>query len=612
MYPLPPDYEQLTASGQRMARINACCVQKTPEDFVTAWDFWRRTYLMPTGPGFFYGPDLVESPPMHYELVDAVARYQYVTRACPRGYAKSTIMDELLLMMIYTRPFFVAGLCLAAAGMVQERFETYHTQITTNEYIIRDFGEQRPPKGKGVFNLSTIALLNGARLKGFAAESRKRGMRPRPQWLVLDDPEYDPTMSTDTQMLRKNFEQLLFRVLMPMGVKGSSITWPGTVISKQSSLWFANSGEDPRFKKWNMRIYGAEEVGSDGVARSIWPEKNSIEELNDLREAMGAGAYGAEMLNQPGTTEGATFQIDPAMHLYEVGGDILPTPLLSAAPLTYRIKSTDGDVLERTVEFGAHFKRMPIIMLADYAPTVSSTSDYSSIVVVGFESPYDIMWVLDCWQGKVADDMLIRQLIQMGFLWRPRAVGIESVAMQKTFYEKALSIITDEMQEGVWTPRMIPVRYPPGHSQSKTERISGGLGWRFQTNRIKLPGHLRNARHWNEMFRQIEEFQVEAKDGNLQHDDLIDALAMHPYVKRSRAGNTTYEPKRASSPLERLADGETHDRTTGLSHLSGLNADEIPLDVVAKVINHVLDAEEARRQRRPSLAISLSERAEIW
>jgi len=603
MYPLPPDYELLSSAGQKQARINAYCLQGTPEEFVVAWDFWRRTYLMPTVPGFFYQKDLVESPPMHYEIVKAIASHQYVTRACPRGYAKSTIMDELILLMLYTRPYYIIGLCLASASMVQERFEIFHTQISGNELIIRDFGMLKPARGSGSFNLSTVQMTSGSRLKGFAAESRKRGMRPRPNWIVLDDPEYDPTNSTDTQILRKNFEWLLFRVLLPMGTKGSSITWPGTVISKQSSLWFANSGEDPRFKMWDMRVYGAEGVDTEGETVSIWEEKNTLDELQILRETMGSGAYGAEMLNRPGSSEGATFSLNPEMHYYTVEGDILPTPLLSSATVRYNIKDTHGRIREQEVVYGAHFQRMPSLMLVDYAPTVTATSDYSSIVVVAFESPHDIMWVLDCWLGKVHDDGLIRQILDMGFHWRPRVVGIEAVSMQKTFYEKAASLIGESMAEGVWTPKMIPIRYPHGTSQNKPERIRSSLEWRFSTNRIKFPGHLRNAKYWNEMFHQIEDFQGDTKDGNLQHDDLIDALAMHPFAKRSRSGNQSFEPVQATSPAERLAAGEMFDPRTGLSNMSGVNASDLSLDVVASLLNRAVENEKERA--RPTLTSAL-------
>jgi len=159
---------------------------------------------------------------------------------------------------------------------------------------------------------------------------------------------------------------------------------------------------------------------------------------------------------------------------------------------------------------------------------------------------------------------------------------------------------------------MIPVRYPPGGSQNKQERIYGALDWRFRTNRIKLPGHLRNSKYWSMLFRQVGEFQVEAKDGNLQFDDVIDTLAMHPYVKRGRSGNITQEPRVAATAIERLAQGETHDRTTGLSLLSGVNANEIPQEVVQKMITRAIEDERARRQRRPSLAINLAERAATW
>lgn len=73
MYPLPPDYLELDEEAQRIARVNACRLQETPEDLVQAWSFFRSWYFRQLPPGKWY-KRYKPSPAMHYDLIHAVSR----------------------------------------------------------------------------------------------------------------------------------------------------------------------------------------------------------------------------------------------------------------------------------------------------------------------------------------------------------------------------------------------------------------------------------------------------------------------------------------------------------------------------------------------------------
>lgn len=586
MYPLPPDYTELSKEGQRLARINACKLQETPRDFVIAWDFFRRTYLFPTEKGFFYGADLVESPPFHYEIVWSVVANQFNIRVCPRGFGKSTLADEIILLLALTREYFPITLCLATATLVGERFEIYGDQLTRNEYILRDFGNMRPPRGHGKWNQDLLHLKNGSRIRGFGVDSKKRGTKPRPRFLVLDDPEYDAKGSTDREQLRIDFENLLMKVLMNMGETRMAMLWLGTMISKQSSLYFATAeGEhsDPRFGMWSRKTYTVYSENEEGEQEPLWEEYMDEKLIEEKKKLLGAANFATEYMNNPGEGTAETFEIDPERHFYEVSGDLEPHPLQSPAKILYKQPDTEGQLVPMEVSYAEKVNKMYRIMTVDYASTVSPTSDFSSIVVMGFEQPYDVLWVLDCWQGKVKDQQLIGEILKMGVKWKPRCVGVEAVSIQQRIYEMVDASVAYHAADRGWYPKVMPIKYTRAQG-SKQDRI-GGMQWRFTSNRVRLRSDVaRSNPHWRTLIYQLEQFRQEANDGNLQHDDLVDAMAMYQEVARAKPREVPKEDRRVLSSVEMLKKKVIIDEQTGIQPIMGVSASEIPIDTVNDLI----------------------------
>ena len=600
-FPLPPDYDSLTEEGKRLARVNACCLQETPHDFVTAWDFFRRTYLFPTPPGFFYSKDLVESPPLHYQMIGAIAEHRLSIGVCPRGFGKSTLLDEIIQLLMLTQPGFIVGLFLSVDTLVTERGSRFQQLFTENDAILNDFGNLKPGMSKGKWNEHSMHLTNLSRIQLFPVEGRKRGMTPRPHLIGLDDPEYDPKGTTDTHRLRQDFEWLLFRVLFNMGIKGAKILWLGTMISKQSSLWAAYSQEDSRFDYWHRELAVAIETSADGEQHSSWDEMWSLDDLEQRKREIGPAAFTAEFQNAPGEGEGVTFDVHPKLNIYKVDGDE-SYPLSSAATMSFYSKSKGSDEpVPHRETWGEFVSKLYRIMLMDYAPTATKHSDYSALSVIGFERPIDVLWLLDCWVGRVTDEALIHVLYRKGQMWLPRIVGIEAVSLQHRVVEMAASFIQDHAADGSWFPRVVPIRYP--HVVSKTSRIAG-IQWRFPTGRIKLPGHRRNEPSMRMLFQQIEEFNAESRDGNLRFDDALDSLSMYQEITRQHPRSFLRDERRPSTYAEKLQSGQLADPATGIPHITGLRVDEISSDFMAQ---RYADTKKTSRPR-PSLT-SAMERA---
>ena len=105
-------------------------------------------------------------------------------------------------------------------------------------------------------------------------------------------------------------------------------------------------------------------------------------------------------------------------------------------------------------------------------------------------------------------------------------------------------------------------------------RIAGGLEWRFTQYRIRMPRDMQGIGDWRQLYTQIANFSV---DGHrLDHDDAIDLLHMHKYLKglKTGLGKQRKEVERFKTPLEHLEDGDLLTRS-GLPYLHGINASQL-------------------------------------
>lgn len=208
---------------------------------------------------------------------------------------------------------------------------------------------------------------------------------------------------------------------------------------------------------------------------------------------------------------------------------MLPDPLSSPLEIRWRQFTRDkaGTVSSdiRTAKFCDHVQSLKRYMLVDYAPTTTQTSDYSAACVVGLDTQ-NTLWVLDQWLGKLPTQRLVHHLWTMALRWRPRAVGVESVAVQDEFRRLVAEYMYERAREGEWRPLVAPIKYP--NAVSKGERIQR-LEWRFPRGLIKFPHYLRkNHRDIKELLFQVENFTP--KLDRLKHDDAIDSLAMINYL----------------------------------------------------------------------------------
>lgn len=544
-YPLPADYPTLTTAGQKDARLAALTKQDTPLEFVAAWDLFRRLYLMPTEPGFFYH-NYCPSPPFHYELVHDLGAYARNALAAPRGTAKSVVAGtEIPLFLLLTRPYYRLLLALATDKMIETRFALLIKQLTDNPFIQEDFGVLKPRRGVGIWNHHCLQLLNGSTAEGFSVTGRKRGARP--DLLILDDPEYDDEGGYNAQTLRDKFETLLFKQAIPMLEEGSSIFWIGTMISRRTMLYHACISDDPRFQYWNRKIYRALEEAPDGSGKCsvLWDEKWSLKVLEVRRGEIGEAAFGSEYLNNPISGSERILKIDPIKTEYTVvDTDCLTTmPLESGSILTYYTYNREEEgwkEVQTTVK--ELLSTLFIFIAVDIARGLAQHHDYSCSTVMGFDK-YNCLWILDMWMGRVPEAGLLNTIYRQGMRWHPKLIGIESISTQKSVVEAADSMLTELTRltklDTDWRPKVVPIDYHGlKGAKSKADRISS-LEWRFASGKIKYPNHLSHKWPVDQLYRQTVDFTYDL--AMLQFDDAIDTVAMAHFIIHGKGQITEFD-----------------------------------------------------------------------
>lgn len=588
LYPLPPDYESLSPANKRKARLNAVALRETPEDMVWAWSFFRQYYLNHSE-AYFY-KEFKESPPFHYELISFYRQHQLNAIAAPRAGAKSTVIGtELPLLEICSPSVKGMEICLLLAkdSFVEQRFDKLMIQIDENDRIKEDFGTLRCEHGQGVWNKHLLRLANHVKVVGISVDGKKRGQRP--DLLIVDDPEYDPESGTDLSRVNNQMDQMLKRQVLGMLEPWSRMYWIGTLLSRKSYLYHIVNGQEPAFSKWNRQIYSAEYVEPGSSKTSIlWESKWSPEYLEERRQQMGEGAYRTEYCNDPRGDDETVLGTDPVLTGYNVVGDVTPdeypqntdSPLSSQVEIEYNhCYQTPEGVLQsepHRAKFGDFARKLKRYITVDYAPSINAMSDYNCVLVVGMDSK-NTLWVLDGWHGRCRSPVLIQRIWHYARKWATPLVGVEAVSVQDEIRQQVADYMGAIAERGEWTPRVVPIRYPGG--VSKSDRI-GGLEWRFNRGRIKLPEYLKSGHSTlHELYEQIGNFTPDLS--LLPHDDVIDALSMVHYLLPSGHKEAVVGLADPQTIPEMILSGRTHlDDGGRISLLSGLSVQEYTPELI--------------------------------
>jgi len=508
-FPLVPDYGELTAEGQRQARVSLMTSWFNPKDyvnlisdpeaFVYAARFFRE-YYRKGHPGNFHKYPF-EDAPMHKEWPVLISRHPLLLVTSFRGSAKTLYFgEELPEMLMVCRPRTAIQYTSAADDLTLKQVRAIRLDLETNDLILRDFGDlrgRRPLTWSG----DLIECSNGSSFKGVSSDSRQRGttqMSVKPNVQILDDPEVD--LRVRNPKLRHDFGHWLFHVFFPSAEPYARRIWTNTLLSVRCWAMKALHGEDPRFDGWFKARYDIWKKRPDGSIVSAWPSRLPTEVLQRMFSergeagliAYGAGAFRTEFLNEPSASEDAAFAFDKDRHTFTIlddrilhNGSIIPLEKLRRESITLV-----------GVDLSLGFE----------------SSDPSAIVVASID-PDNVLWVVDAWSGTASPIDVLHHALFLADQWHASSIGVERVAFEKVAIDMLRYEMDKRRSEGRYAPNVCEVVHAGG---AKKEVRALCLQFRFTEDKIRIRKDL------NALIEQVSSFTL--LGGTFSHDDLLDAL----------------------------------------------------------------------------------------
>lgn len=614
LWPLPADYETLTVDGQRQARVNACRQWLVPSlsrldrsaAFVASVRFFDLWYLHPDHDDdfdpLFYDSDPLPSPAMHDEILRRWAVNRMCIGIAPRGSAKSFLNRKSVMLEMLSRPANSFIYATSSGDNTKMFGQSLKDQFQNNQRINDDWnpeiaeGRIIPKRGEAPQGATHMQLMNGSWLRCISAESKQRGGRPRTY--ILDDPEYDPKASTSMDLIRQYMDTLLFKVVLNMVMRaGCRARWLATFVSKRHYAWHATSIDekgravDPRFEKWDRIIVRSEWRDEDDQPHSSWPEMWPLTKadrlsgipdmpwlaeavsLEEIKETIGVPNYNSEYMAQPGDGDEVYFpSLHPDQHGWWVTNEdeaFVLQPRRSNAVIHWKTQNEENDWVLKSMHVQEFLKQIRLFMTVDTSYTANADSDSKVATLMGVDSNNDL-FVLDLWSHRAHQNKLVLAAFAMADRWLCPSVHVEAIKEGIAVYNDLVAVVASkgrELADVSYLPRIH--KFNPGNIE-KTAKIAQ-LHRRFELGKIKLPLYRRSrtgARSWVSLFNQISEFNPDALNGGLQHDDELDTVSMSASIIRGRLSPAVQDVPEEYDPLDKIAAGEIRSKEGGLHALS--------------------------------------------
>jgi len=218
------------------------------------------------------------TPEFHRQtLLNFYSSHPRVAEEAFRGGAKSTLIEEYVILSALFREFEFAVFIGNAYGMACERLSAVKQELTNNDGLIELFGDQHGP----TWAEGEIVLANGRKIQALGARQSMRGVKhndERPDLAVVDDLEDEDMVSSKEAILKNKrwFNGVLRPALNP---KTGRIRALGTPLHPEALIeQLMNNPE------WLSARFPICYIDENGIEQSTWPSRFPMEWINKLRQ----------------------------------------------------------------------------------------------------------------------------------------------------------------------------------------------------------------------------------------------------------------------------------------------------------------------------------------
>jgi len=531
----------MIVSTQARRTLNSELSQRRRAIASESVELFARVYL----PHYFSLP----FSSMHHEifaLLDEASerRGRKIAIAAPRGHAKSTCVSlAYVLYAVLCRKERYVLIVSATKELACLLLRHVKVEMESNSLIHEDFPEADPMRNARPkpWCMNQMSLPNGSFVHALGVGQQVRGVRHleyRPSLIIADDLESPDGVISGVQ--RDKTSQWFDKTLLNTGEVGTNVVVVGTVLhydsllaklldKKRSPGWSrlrlkALIREPERTELWSAwelilndcddelwegkagpdaaeAFYRAHHDEMNLGAEVLWPERESLYDLMEMRVCRGRSCFGSEKQNEP---------LDPDKCLFKA-------ELFTFWDDTF----DDADALLKSLGKEA-------MIHGAWDPCVASPgrqSDFSAIVIVaknrGDNTSYVIVADIARWTPTEAID----RIIEYAHLYRISKFVVEDNGFQKQLLEQTRRVAASK-----------------GLSMS----VNGVTNTSNKTTRINLlepsvtQGRIRFCKKHLVLLDQLRQFPLAS------HDDGPDALHMAVNIKRSNVPSATGLSRRGS------------------------------------------------------------------
>jgi len=209
-----------------------------------------------------------------------------------------------------------------------------------------------------------------------------------------------------------------------------------------------------------------------------------------------------------------------------------------------------------------------LFLTVDTSFTATADSDFKVACVMCINSENEL-FVLDVWSAQCREDLLLKEVMRLGDHWRTPTIHVEAIKQGLGIYNTLDSLVRTRAKEMMGVSHLPAVKKLNPGMIEKTTKIAS-LSLRFEFDKIKLPLWKSDAPS-RRLKDQIEQFNPDAKDGGLQHDDELDCVCMSQFVIKGRLSQVRKLQLEHKNALERLRDGEVIDKDLGTPIAHGID-----------------------------------------
>lgn len=356
----------------------------------------------------------------------------------PRGNAKTTIAQICAIHAIVYQLERYIVIFSATQPQATQIVRNIRDELMDNDLLKEFFAPTWGSEGEMAFT------CNGVRVEGHGLRTARRGIKwgaVRPTWVILDDVEEDESVLSADQ--RAKVADRFNRVVEPIGSAATHFWVNGTLLHQQALLaallkrpdfktFFFQSiesepGQEDLWRKWreiyidldNERraeeaheYYLAQKATMDEGGRVLWPERESLEQLQQMRATLGRFAFNAEKQNDPRDPDSQIFFIDDYPRCRIEGPDVI-TPSGERKPWAQMQRFTFLD---------------PALGIDNVAKVRKGQRDFAAITTIGIDDK-GFVYGLNAWLSKAAPEATIKRMLDIWEVFGG-GLGFESVGFQ--------------------------------------------------------------------------------------------------------------------------------------------------------------------------------------